>query len=58
MDHPLKLWGLAVFISDDIRDFLKDIEEDKVDPLLGGQSVDHVGTVNKDPDRDLHNVQP
>ena len=60
VDHPVEaLQGLAVFIeSDDIRDFLKDIEEDKVDPLLGGQSVDHVGTVNKDPDRDLHNLQP
>ena len=60
VDHPAEsLQGLAVFIeSDDIRSFVGDVEEGKVDPLVGGQSLDHVGMVNKDPDRDLHDLQP
>lgn len=58
VDHPSEpLRGLAVFIeSDDIWTFANDVEQGKVEPLAGGQSIDFVGTVNKDPDRDLHDL--
>lgn len=51
-----ELQGLAVFIeSDDIQDFVLDIESGgKVEPLLGGHSLDAVGSLPGDPDRFLH----
>ena len=60
VDHPTEpLRGLAVFIeSDDIWNFAKDVEQGKIEPLAGGQSLDFVGTVNKDPDRDLRDLSP
>ena len=61
-DHPADaIRGLAVFIeSDDILDFAREVEQGNgvVEPLLGGQSLDHVGSVDKDPDRDMYEVQP
>ena len=59
VEHTIpELQGLAVFIeSDDIRDFVKDVEAGQVKPLLGGQSLDAVGNSPGDPDKYLHQYE-
>jgi hypothetical protein len=59
MEHPVpELQGLAVFIdSDDIRDFVREVEGGRVEPLLGGHSLDVVGSSPGDPDKYLHEYE-
>ena len=59
MEHPVpELQGLAVFVeSDDIRSFIAEVEAGKVEPLLGGHSLDVVGSSPGDPDKHLHQYE-